>query len=50
MPPLATEVVDDEGVAAVEAWISGPGGKQNRKYTVDVAQGGYAVLDITTLR
>lgn len=22
MPPLATEVVDDEGVAAIEAWIN----------------------------
>ncbi len=40
----------EPGEHTIEAWLTGPGGKENRKYTVDVAQGGYAVLDITTLR
>ncbi|MCB9749528.1 MAG: hypothetical protein H6713_05920 [Myxococcales bacterium] len=38
------------GAHTIEARISGPGGQERRTYTVEVAQGGYAVLDITTLR
>ncbi len=38
------------GEHRVDVSIQGPGGREKREYKVNVQQGGYAVLDVTTLR
>ena len=38
------------GKHAVVVDVGGPGGRENRRYDVDVSSGGFVVLDITTLR
>jgi hypothetical protein len=38
------------GPHAITVTASGPGGRETRNYDVDLAPGGYAVLDVTTLR
>lgn len=47
---LVARVPVAPGPHAVTIAAMGPGGRERREYTVDLAPGGYSVIDLTTLR